>query len=60
MIFEIGKRKMAEPEAETGGFVNTLKDLFSGAAGGIAQVLLGELNVFLVLELFSSLEIQTE
>jgi len=42
VIFEIGKRKMAEPEGETGGFVNTLKDLFSGAAGGIAQVLLGQ------------------
>lgn len=30
-------------EIEEGGFARTLKDLFAGAAGGIAQVLLGEL-----------------
>jgi solute carrier family 25 carnitine/acylcarnitine transporter 20/29 len=28
-------------EVEEGGFVRTLKDLFAGAAGGVAQVLLG-------------------
>jgi solute carrier family 25 carnitine/acylcarnitine transporter 20/29 len=29
-------------ELEEGGFKRTLKDLFAGAAGGIAQVLLGK------------------
>jgi len=29
-------------ELEEGGVTRTLKDLFAGAAGGIAQVLLGE------------------
>ena len=29
-------------ELEEGGIKRTLKDLFAGAAGGIAQVLLGE------------------
>ncbi len=28
-------------EAETGSLSRTLKDLFAGAAGGVAQVLLG-------------------
>lgn len=33
-----------ERERESGGgLVRTLKDLFAGAAGGVAQVLLGEL-----------------
>lgn len=32
----------AAAEIEEGGMVRTLKDLFAGAAGGIAQVLLGE------------------
>ena len=34
---------MADTTAETkdGGIVRTLKDLFAGAAGGVAQVLLG-------------------
>lgn len=32
----------AAAEMEEGGMVRTLKDLFAGAAGGIAQVLLGE------------------
>ncbi len=27
---------------ETGGVQRTLKDLFAGAAGGVAQVLLGQ------------------
>lgn len=31
-------------EVEEGGLKRTLKDLFAGAAGGIAQVLLGELG----------------
>lgn len=35
----------AANEIEEGGLKRTLKDLFAGAAGGIAQVLLGELNV---------------
>lgn len=36
--------KMADAasELEEHGMVRTLKDLFAGAAGGIAQVLLGE------------------
>lgn len=32
---------MADSELETGGLQRTLKDLFAGAAGGVAQVLLG-------------------
>ena len=32
----------AAAELDEGGVVRTLKDLFAGAAGGIAQVLLGE------------------
>ena len=32
----------AAAEMEDGGMVRTFKDLFAGAAGGIAQVLLGE------------------
>ncbi|KAF1982038.1 mitochondrial carrier [Aulographum hederae CBS 113979] len=32
----------AELEAEAGGFARTVKDLFAGATGGIAQVLLGQ------------------
>lgn len=32
---------MADPELEAGGLQRTLKDLFAGAAGGVAQVLLG-------------------
>lgn len=30
---------------DEGGMVRTLKDLFAGAAGGIAQVLLGEFTI---------------
>jgi len=30
------------PDVEAGGVVRTLKDLFAGAAGGVAQVLLGQ------------------
>ncbi|TVY88662.1 Carrier protein YMC1, mitochondrial, partial [Lachnellula willkommii] len=36
-------------EIEEGGLKRTLKDLFAGAAGGIAQVLLGEFVLLLVL-----------
>lgn len=32
---------MSELNIDTGGFKRTLKDLFAGAAGGVAQVLLG-------------------
>jgi hypothetical protein len=35
----------AAAELDEGGAVRTLKDLFAGAAGGIAQVLLGEIGV---------------
>ena len=38
---------MADAELEHGGFVRTLKDLFAGAAGGVAQVLLGESMYFI-------------
>jgi hypothetical protein len=33
-------------ELEEAGFKRTLKDLFAGAVGGIAQVLLGKLDLF--------------
>jgi hypothetical protein len=37
----------AEQELEAnGGLARTLKDLFAGAAGGVAQVLLGKWNQF--------------
>ncbi len=35
----------AAAELEEGGMVRTFKDLFAGAAGGIAQVLLGKFLV---------------
>jgi hypothetical protein len=35
---------MAAIEEETAGVVQTFKDLFAGAAGGTAQVLLGQLG----------------
>jgi hypothetical protein len=38
----VGKMADAAAEMEEGGMVRTFKDLFAGAAGGIAQVLLGE------------------
>ena len=44
----------AAAELDEGGVVRTLKDLFAGAAGGIAQVLLGEFeaqNCFLLRQL---------
>ena len=33
---------MATSDLEAGGLKRTLKDLFAGAAGGVAQVLLGQ------------------
>lgn len=39
----------AERDLATGGWVRTAKDLFAGAAGGIAQVLLGKWKFFLLL-----------
>lgn len=38
----------AAAEMEEGGMVRTLKDLFAGAAGGIAQVLLGGFGISLL------------
>lgn len=35
-----------EPSTGGGGAKQTFKDLFAGAAGGVAQVLLGELHAF--------------
>ena len=32
---------MADVDLDAGGLKRTLKDLFAGAAGGVAQVLLG-------------------
>lgn len=42
--------ELEESGAEVGGFQRTLKDLFAGAAGGIAQVMLGELIPSCLLE----------
>lgn len=33
---------MAAPEEDEGSLVRSLKDLFAGAVGGVAQVLIGE------------------
>lgn len=38
-------------ELETGGAKQTFKELFSGAAGGVAQVLIGEWGFVLDVEL---------
>jgi hypothetical protein len=46
----------ASNDLEEHGMVRTLKDLFAGAAGGIAQVLLGEL-LSLFLETPSQLQL---
>lgn len=47
----------AAADIEEGGLTRTLKDLFAGAAGGIAQVLLGEFHLssweFLLMSLIS-------
>lgn len=37
---------MTELEVDSGGLTRTLKDLFAGAAGGVAQVLLGQSHHF--------------
>lgn len=37
----------AAADIESHGMARTLKDLLSGAAGGIAQVLLGRLRLFI-------------
>lgn len=34
--------RMAAPEENEGSLVRSLKDLFAGAVGGVAQVLIGE------------------
>ena len=39
---------MGESQTETGGWERTAKDLFAGAAGGIAQVLLGPFSSILL------------
>jgi solute carrier family 25 (mitochondrial carnitine/acylcarnitine transporter), member 20/29 len=41
-LSEAGIMASKEPEVEEQGLTRTLKDLFAGAAGGIAQVLLGQ------------------
>ena len=38
----------AAADLEEGGLTRTLKDLFAGASGGIAQVLLGAFEDFFV------------
>jgi hypothetical protein len=43
-------------EIEEGGIIRTLKDLFAGAAGGVAQVLLG-MGIFLPLLCAGGIEI---
>lgn len=42
---------MAAAEEVSQGVPTFVKDLFSGACGGIAQVLIGELRVFFLVEL---------
>lgn len=37
---------MADIEAEAASWARTAKDLFAGAAGGVAQVLLGKQNAY--------------
>lgn len=42
-------REMSSPDTKIGGLTRTLKDLFAGAAGGVAQVLLGQwIKVYLM------------
>lgn len=48
----------AAAELEEGGALRTLKDLFAGAAGGIAQVLLGEF-MFLIFQFLAYLGIHS-
>lgn len=42
----------AAAELDEGGIQRTLKDLFAGAAGGVAQVLLGQLSVVVFIGYF--------
>lgn len=44
----------AAAELDEGGIKRTLKDLFAGAAGGVAQVLLGQSKIIVFIENFSS------
>ena len=39
------RTEMSELDVEAGGLKRTFKDLFAGAAGGVAQVLLGQYSV---------------
>lgn len=43
---------LPEPAPSSGGASQTFKDLFSGAAGGIAQVLIGNEPPFIIQQLF--------
>ena len=43
---------MAAVEEETGRIVQTFKDLFAGAVGGVAQVLLGPSRASLELRIY--------
>lgn len=45
----------AAAELDEGGIQRTLKDLFAGAAGGVAQVLLGQLSVVVFIGYFAAL-----
>lgn len=38
------KTEMADVDLDAGGLKQTFKDLFAGAAGGVAQVLLGKFS----------------
>lgn len=40
--YSLQTSKMAAPEEDEGNLVRSLKDLFAGAVGGVAQVLIGE------------------
>ena len=43
----------AAAELDEGGIKRTLKDLFAGAAGGVAQVLLGQLIIIVFVGYFA-------
>ena len=42
IFVDIPASQMADVQVDGGGLKRTLKDLFAGAAGGVAQVLLGQ------------------
>ena len=42
----------AAAELDEGGIKRTLKDLFAGAAGGVAQVLLGQYSILVFVQYF--------